>query len=141
MATQVSREQSENRLAQKVGPFYDAEGVLNWLGVSRQAIHKRRGARTILGCRTADGRFIYPVWQFQNDGRLLARLPEVLKVLAAGIDDPWTWALWLQSAVDEELDGKTVTQWLRDGGDVEPVLRLARNDAAAWAAETERVWA
>lgn len=134
MAAVIPREHKENRLAQKVGPFYDGEGVGTWLGVTRQSIKKRRDARTILACRTSEGRFIYPVWQFQDDGQLLPGLPEVLKVLATGIDDAWTWALWLQTPVPGELDGKTVTDWLRGGGDVESILRLARNDAAAWAA-------
>lgn len=83
---------------------------------------------------TAEGELIYPVWQFQDDGELLPGLPAVLEVLASGINDGWTWALWLQTVVPGELDGKTVTEWLRDGGDVEPVLQLAANDAAAWAA-------
>lgn len=86
----------------------------------------------MLGCPTTVRRWIYPVWQFQDNGELLPGLPAVLRVLARGIDDGWTWALRLRTAAPGELDGKTMTQWLGDGGDVEPVLRLAANDAAAW---------
>lgn len=123
-----------NALAEKVGPFYDVTGLMTWLGVSRQEIQARREAGTILGCPTAEGELIYPVWQFQDDGELLAGLPAVLEVLASGIEDSWTWALWLRTAVPDELDGKPAAEWLRDEGDVEPVLQLAANDAAVWAA-------
>lgn len=134
MASQIPHERDQNRLAQKAGPFYDGKGVADWLGISRQAIHKRRGVHKILGCRTSNGKIIYPVWQFRNTGELLPGLSVVLKTLAQGIDDPWTWALWLRGTVEGELGAKTVDEWLRDGGDVEAVLRLARNDAVRWAA-------
>lgn len=120
-------------LSEKVGPFYDAGGLSTWLGVSTQEIQARCQAGTIIGCLTAEGEITYPVWQFRDDGELLPGLPAILKVLKSGISDAWTWALWLQSAVPDELDGKTVTEWLREGGDVEPALGLAANDAAAWA--------
>lgn len=123
-----------NALVEKGGPFYDVVGLAAWLGLTRQEIQERREARTLLGCPTAEGELIYPVWQFQGNGELLAGLSPVLKVLSHRIDDSWRWVLWLQTAVPGELDGKTVTEWLRDGGDVEPVLQLATNDAAAWAA-------
>lgn len=123
-----------NALAEKGSPFYDTGGLTTWLGVSHQEIQVRREERTILGCPTAEGELIYPVWQFQDNGELLPGLPSVLMVLSSGIDDSWTWALWCQASVPGELDGKTVTEWLRDVGDVEPVLQLAANDAAAWAA-------
>lgn len=134
MAEVVPRTAPGNKMAEKVGPFYEASGVQEWLGITRQALQKRRDARTILACRTADKHWIYPVWQFQDDGKLIPGLPEVLRTLATGIDDGWTWALWLQSDVPGQLDGKTAIQWLTDGGDLEPVLQLAANDAAAWVA-------
>lgn len=134
MAEVVPRTLPGNKMADKVGPFYDGAGVQTWLGITRQALQKRRDTRTILGCRTADNHWIYPVWQFQDDGKLIPGLPEVLRTLADGINDGWTWALWLQGDVPGQLDGKTAAQWLADGGDVNAVLQLAANDAAAWRA-------
>lgn len=134
MANIIPRNLSGNAMAEKVGPFYDGAGVQSWLGITRQALLKRRSTRNILGCRTADGHWIYPVWQFQEDGKLIPGLPDVLRALSAGMDDGWTWALWLVGTVSDQLDGKTVIQWLTDGGDLQPVLRLAATDAAAWVA-------
>lgn len=121
-------------LVQKGGPFYDVAGLATWLGLPYREIHERREAGTLLGCSTAEGELIYPVWQFQDNGELLPGLSSILEVLSRGIGDGWTWALWLQTAVSDELDGKSAAEWLRDGGDVEPVLQLAANDAAVWAA-------
>src|SRR5690625_2422463 len=36
------------------GPFYDTDGLTTWLGISRQALHKRVEAGALLACRTAD---------------------------------------------------------------------------------------
>ncbi|KRF06340.1 hypothetical protein ASH00_08860 [Arthrobacter sp. Soil782] len=124
---------SANALLEKCGLFYDTDGLMSWLGLPYREIQERREARAILGCPTAEGDFIYPVWQFQDNGELLPGLSSILTVLSSGIDDSWTWALWLQTAVPGELNGRTVTEWLRDGGDVGPVLQLAANDAAGWA--------
>lgn len=134
MANIIPRNLAGNAMAEKVGPFYDGAGVQSWLGITRQALQKRRSTRNILGCRTADGHWIYPVWQFQDDGKLIPGLSDVLRALATGMDDGWTWALWLVGTIPDQLDGKTVIQWLADGGDPEPVLRLAATDAAAWVA-------
>lgn len=123
-----------NALVERCGPFYDTDGLLSWLGLPYREIQERREARAILGCPTTGGDFIYPVWQFKDNGELLPGLSSILELLSSGIDDSWTWALWLQTAVPDELDGKPATEWLRDGGDVGPVLQLAANDAAVWAA-------
>ncbi|WP_168796462.1 hypothetical protein [Arthrobacter echini] len=134
MASIVPREFSGSRLAEKTGPFYDGAGLQSWLGVSRQALQKRRDAHTILGCFTEDRQWLYPVWQFRDDGKLLPGLNSTLKILAQGTADGWTWALWLQSVVPGQLDDKSVIDWLRGGGSVDAVLQLAKHDAAAWAA-------
>ncbi|WP_323958859.1 hypothetical protein GC088_09885 [Arthrobacter sp. JZ12] len=124
--------QRSNALVEKVGPFYDLDGLATWLNLTHHQIQARREKQMILACSTADGEFIYPAWQFRGDGEILPGLSSVLRVLATGINDGWTWALWLQTAIPEELGGKTVTDWLRNEGDVEPVLQLAAIDAAAW---------
>lgn len=121
-------------LEELTGPFYDTAGLRAWLGgVSRQALLDRVKARTLLGMQTRDRSWVYSAWQFANDGQTIPHLAEVLRALAAGIDDPWTWALWLQ-APDEDLDGMTSAQWLNAGYDPAPVLAEARADAAHWAA-------
>lgn len=72
-----------NALVERCGPFYDTDGLTTWLGLPRQQVHERREARTLLGCPTAEGELIYPVWQFQDNGELLPGLPSVLMVLSS----------------------------------------------------------
>jgi hypothetical protein len=76
---------------------------------------------------------VYPAWQFTEDGTTVPHLAEVLGVLRAGTDSPWTQALWL-CAPAEYLDGSTPAEWLAAGRDPAPVLLAARADAARWAA-------
>jgi len=122
-------------LEELVGPFYDTAGLRAWLGVSRQAVLERVKTHTLLGMQTGDRTWVYPAWQFRKtgNGETIPHLAEVLRILAKAIDDPWTWALWLQ-APDEDLDGMTSAQWLESGRDPAPVLAEARADAARWAA-------
>jgi hypothetical protein len=115
------------------GPFYDTAGLVTWLGLSRQAVHHRAKAGLVLGCKTADGRTVYPAWQFTEEGATIPYLAEVLGVLRAGTDSPWTHALWL-GAPANDLDGSTPAEWLTAGNDPARVLAAARADAARWAA-------
>ena len=119
-------------MASLVGPFYDTAGVRGWLGITSVDLDERRAHHTILACSTADGRQIFPTWQFGADGKLLPGLRDVLETLAGGTDDEWTWALWLTSRVPSQLDGKSAVQWLAEGQDSSRVLDLARRDALVW---------
>ncbi|MBG6185307.1 hypothetical protein IWX65_003286 [Arthrobacter sp. CAN_A214] len=134
MAATLPRTQESNAMAEKVGPFYEPSGLMAWLDITKQGLGRRRESDTIIGCKTQEGYFVYPVWQFQDDGTLIPGLREVLKVLATGIKDGWTWALWLTSEVPGQLDGKSAVQWLTEGRDPQAVLNIARGDATAWAA-------
>lgn len=110
---------------EQVGPFLDTEGVSKVLdGVSRQAVSQRVRAGRLLALRTANGRLVYPLWQFRL-GALLPGLPEVLS--AAGLDAErpttgWTIASWLATE-DPELGG--APRDLLAAGRVEPVLAAA----------------
>jgi hypothetical protein len=115
-----------------VGPFYDTPSLSRWLNRSRQALDARVRARTLLGLPVSEGPRVYPAWQFADDGNTIPHLAEVLRALADGTTDPWTWALWL-SAADEEYDGLTAWQWLKRDRDPAPILADARSDAKRWA--------
>ncbi|BBZ09330.1 hypothetical protein MDOR_34990 [Mycolicibacterium doricum] len=112
------------------GPFYDTAGLTRWLGITRQALHQRAAKNAILACPLADGSTVYPAWQFLPDGATLPSLAEVLGILGDG-DDPWMVALWLR-APSALLDGERPSDWLRDGGDPQPVLAMARDTAEGW---------
>ncbi|MDG5481992.1 hypothetical protein [Mycolicibacterium gadium] len=115
-----------------IGPFYDTAGLTRWLDISRQALHQRVKAATVLGCPLDDGTLVYPVWQFLNNGASVPGLAEVLKALHAGTDDPWQIALWL-SAPNEDLDGMPAREWLRNNRSRQRVLALAHQTASRWA--------
>ena len=59
---------------------------------------------------------------------VLPGLAEILKCVHSGDAEDWNFAAWLVSPVDA-LHGKSAIQWLRDGGELEPVLTLARDIA------------
>ncbi len=112
-----------------IGPFYGPAQVARVLGnVSRQAVADRRQRRTLLGLKTADGHWVYPLFQFDRCNRVLAGLPELLRILAAsGIDD-WSLAGWLASPL-RSLGGRTPIECLRSERDAE-TLRAVTRDAA-----------
>ena len=113
----------ENRLDQAIGPFYDTKGVAVWLKVSRSTLYRRIARREILGLKTADGRYLYPQWQFDEEGRTLSGLAEVLKAMDPCMTDPWGDALWLCTKASF-LDGERPIDKIRSG-QFEAVLHIA----------------
>ncbi|QIN85429.1 hypothetical protein GBA63_22270 (plasmid) [Rubrobacter tropicus] len=106
----------------------DAEG--GWLSAeqaagrltSRAALDKRRERGTILALPRAN-KYVYPVWQFDEDTRhgLLPGLREVLE--GFGVESPWMRAEFLLAHHDE-LGGRRAIDALSEG-DAEAVRLLA----------------
>lgn len=115
------------------GPFYDTSGLGQWLGISRQALHQRAARHAVLACPLDDGGVVYPTWQFLDSGATIPWLAEVLVTLAEGTDDKWMMALWMRAPSDG-LDGDRPSDWLRNGKDPQPVIAMAQQVAAGWAA-------
>jgi hypothetical protein len=114
-----------------LGPFYDTTGLTRWLDISRQALADRVRRGSVLACRTEDGHLVYPAFQFGRDGSVRPGLIDVLRAFAG--HDGWAVAAWLTAPVDA-LDGHSALDWLALGRDAAVVVRLARADAAGWAA-------
>jgi hypothetical protein len=114
-----------------MGPFYDTAGLSLWLGITRQAVHDRVRRRALLAVMTADGKTLYPAWQFNNAGQVVPHLREVLEVFRDVPAEDWSVAVWLTTP-EEELDELTPAQWLLAGGAVEAVRALAMDVAARW---------
>lgn len=128
-----STEESSNKLAAMIGECYSTDDVAELLGLTREELEKARNSRAYLAVQTLDGEWFYPTFQFIPGTRTpLTGLNEILLILASGIEDEWTHALWLMSDGVHGLEGKSVRDWLVDGGDIEEPMRLARIDAAAW---------
>jgi len=116
-----------------LGPCFSTSGVAQLLGnISRQAIAERRDRRTLLGLRTADGSFVYPVFQFDAHNEVLPGLAEVLQRFDRENVDEWTVAGWLVAS-QHSLEGDSVVDTLASGRAREKVVELARAQAARYA--------
>lgn len=118
----------------ELGPYYSTAGIARVLGgISRQAVEERRRRRTILALRTADGVWVYPAFQLDDRNRVVTGLAEVLaRFQPQTTDDEWMVASFL-AAPQPGLDGRSVVDHLRAGGDLRRALDLAGERAARWA--------
>ena len=81
------------------------------------------------------GHWCYPALQSDERGRALPHLRELLELLAGTDNDRhWRPARWLAAPAPYLPENVSAAQWLRQGGDPEPVLAAARADARRWAA-------
>lgn len=107
-------------LVERAGGTVSAEDAGRMLGISRQAVDKRRRAGTLLAVREGSD-WRYPLCQF-DQGEVIAGISDVVR----GLPPPVHWiALDFLLAADTALGGRTALQALRDG-DREAVRRLIR---------------
>ena len=107
-------------LVERAGGTMSAEDAGRILGISRQAVDKRRRAGTLLAVREGSD-WRYPLCQLV-EGEVIAGISDVVRGFAAA--GPWI-ALDFLLASDTALGGRTALQALRDG-DREAVRRLIR---------------
>lgn len=121
-----------NPWAAIIGPCYRASSIGRELGWTSEQVTAAAASLTLLELKTEDDVLLYPAFQVW-DGRLVNGLGEVLQVLSTGTASTWTWAQWLNAAVDDETgeDAPSAIEQLR-AGQLEDVLRDARHAAAAW---------
>ena len=113
-----------------IGPFYDVNGAANRLHVSPETMQARAGSNELLACPTAEGDLVFPTFQFNSDGTALPGLGGVLTALAAGTEDRWHVAMWLNTP-NELLKGKTPRELL-DRGESAVVQKVAEQTAERW---------
>ena len=107
-----------------VGPFYSTTGVRRILGeISRQAVEDRRRRGRLIALQTAEGGWVYPMFQFDERNRPLASIVDAHRRLARGRIDGWSAASALLGP-QPELDGRSIVEHLRAGGDPAPVEEL-----------------
>lgn len=107
-------------LLRSAGGALSAEEAGRVLGITRQAVDKRRRANTLLAFREGSD-WRYPACQF-DQGDVIPGLPDVVRGLAVG--GPWATLDFLLSP-DTALAGKSPLQALRQGAR-ERVMRLVR---------------
>lgn len=106
------------QLAEAAGGMLSADDAGKALGISRQAVDKRRAAGKLLAVRVR-GDWHYPSAQFR-DGEVLPGVEEII----AGMPDASAWSvLDFLLTPDDALDGRSPLAALR-AGDAAPVRRL-----------------
>ncbi|MBL0406256.1 DNA-binding protein [Microvirga aerilata] len=117
LARNVEHRQTLMSLA---GGVLSADAAGRILGITRQAVDKRRRVGTLLAVREASD-WRYPACQFA-DGEVVPGLPDVVRGLSSA--SPWV-ALDFLLAPDTVLAGRTPLEALK-AGDRDAVLRLVR---------------
>jgi len=110
---------AQRELLDADGGTLSAAEIAEVLGITRQAVDKRRNAGQLLALEAAKRGYLYPAWQLGDRG-LLEGFPEVLAVLAA---PPWAAARFFLSG-NHRLGGRRPIDVLRKGH-VEAVLAAA----------------
>lgn len=116
--------------AAAVGERWPTSTVTVFLGITRQALHKRVVNGTVLGL-PGRGTTWFPVWQFDPDAHEVR--PVVAEVIAAFRDelggiDPLLIASWAMT--DQPELAMSPEQWLAAGKDPTEVARIAKRAAA-----------
>jgi hypothetical protein len=101
----------KQELLAEAGGGWSSTRVARHLGISRQAVDKRRRKRQLLAVLAGNGVYLYPVCQFTNDG-VLPDLDRYLAAFSAG--GGWTW-LDVLLAPAEEIGGISPLQALQRG--------------------------
>jgi hypothetical protein len=94
--------------------------VASALGITRQAVDKRRIRRALLAVPAGSGEYLYPACQFTQEGAI-AGLDEVLR--AFQMRSPWT-QLSAMMAPAPALGGKTILEALK-AGETERAIAMA----------------
>src|SRR2546423_15347673 len=102
------------------GGALSSEQVAEVLGISRQAVDKRRSSNQLLALTQGRRGYSYPGFQFE-DGKTIRALEDVLAQLKSL--DPWMQMVFFTSA-NERLGGKTPIKSLQKGF-VEKVTQAA----------------
>ena len=85
--------------------------VSNALGITRQAVDKRRVRRALLAVPNGSGEYLYPACQFTTDG-VIPGFEDVLRAFQIG--NCWTQLSVLLSP-SPALGGKTIVEALKSG--------------------------
>lgn len=126
----------KNPWADIVGPCYSSGGLQKELGVGRAALSKAVRESRALRLETSDRRTLYPAFQVRN-GALVPGLSDVLAILRAGVDDPWTWAQWLNTPLrgGDGIERRHIDRL--SSGEIVGVVAAARRDAHSWGREPQ----
>ena len=101
----------KRELLQSAGGVLTSSQVAAALGITRQAVDKRRCRRALLAVPNGSGEYLYPACQFMPDG-IIPGFERVLHAFA--IRNPWT-QLSVLLAPAAALAGMTILEALKSG--------------------------
>jgi len=99
----------KQQMLEAAGGALTAEQVSEVLGISRQAVDKRRASNQLLALTQGKRGYSYPSFQFE-DGKTITGLEDVLEELKEL--DPWMQMVFFTNP-NERLEGKTPLEQLR----------------------------
>jgi hypothetical protein len=108
-AARAAGVEARDQLLTAQGGSWPVERVAKYLGLTRQAVDKRRKANKLIGLAVGRHGYLYPSWQFSQDGTVPG-LEDVLGVLHR--HEPWSQVIFMLSPNDR-LDGVTPLEALR----------------------------
>lgn len=114
---------ARNTMLNYQGHPWKSSDVAEYLAISVQAVSKKRSSRKILGLSLGGRGYVFPCWQFANNG-ILPGLSEILAILEAGLVPDWDRLRFFISQ-DFRLEGKTPLEFLQ-AGDLESVKLAAQ---------------
>jgi hypothetical protein len=120
LAAKIRGLKRKKQMLEASGGALSSEQVAEGLGISRQAVDKRRSSNQLLALTQGRRGYSYPSFQFE-DGKTIGGLEEVLARLKSL--DPWMQMVFFTSP-NERLGGKTPIESLQQGL-VEEVTRAA----------------
>jgi hypothetical protein len=112
--------EARNQLLNENGGTLTAEEAAGVLGISRQAVEKKRSSGNLLALTTGRHGYRYPAWQFTKSG-VIPGLEDVLMALAP--HDPWMQAAFFLGS-NPRLKGKSPLEMLK-AGQLSVVLKAA----------------
>jgi hypothetical protein len=109
------------RLIEQNGGIFKTEEVAEYLGITPQAVNKRRALRQLVGLTFRKRGYVFPAWQFTDRGTV----PGLEQVLAALADhDEWMQNVFFINP-NTRLGGRRPLDLLREG-EIPDVLDAAR---------------
>lgn len=114
--------------AEIVGPCYSVASFARETGMTEEEVRIAAVELRVLVLTTLDGVELLPAFQIR-DGKVVPQLRPILETLRGGIEDPWSWAQWLN--VETESAGRHIDNlW---AGKCELTRLEAGHTAWAWA--------
>lgn len=112
----------KKKLLETEGRALKVEEVASLLGITRQAVDKRRKKNKLIGVYTGRRGYLYPVWQFSENG-IIPNLELILDELKNF--DPWMIIIFMLTP-NILLNNKTPLQQLHNGN-LEQLILAAKS--------------